>query len=33
MYKRRGQVPYIGDKQALLNAIEEVYGGEEDYEL
>lgn len=33
MYKRRGIVPYIGDKQALLNAIEEIYGGEEDYEL
>lgn len=33
MYKRRGPIPYIGDKQALLNAIEEVYGGEEDYEL
>lgn len=30
MLKRKGCMPYIGDKQALLNAIEEIYGGEED---
>lgn len=33
MLKEMGEVPYIGDKQALLNAIEEVYGGDEDEEL
>lgn len=33
MYKENGEVSYIGDKQALLNAIDEIYGGEDDYEL
>ena len=27
MLKEDGKVDYIGDKQALKNAIEEIYGG------
>lgn len=33
LIKDGGKVDYIGDKQAVLNSIEEIYGGYDEYEL